>query len=348
MKKERIQTMDFLTTAFVDEYEEKMRKIVGLRPQVEKVIDEVMTPDKKNLFLVGIGGTLAVMLPFMHMFKKMSDAPVYAENAAELLATGNRHLGKDSVVFFMSDSGNTKEIIAAIELCKEIGATTICGIGNENSAIEKLVDYSVLYLHKDPFSADADYILQYLFFAYYLEKRGEFPDYPKFVENLERLPGAMTEVKRKADVQGREFAKKYHKEDYHIFTAGGNTWGEVYCYAMCVLEEMQWIRTKSVTASDFFHGTLELVDEDMHVVIIKGEDESRVVTDRIEDFCSRYSKKVTVYDTKAYDLEGIDKEYRSMLSPLVVCAALGRINPHMEYATGHSLSFRRYYKVVEY
>ena len=140
MKKERIQTMDFLTTAFVDEYEEKMRKIVGLRPQVEKVIDEVMTPDKKNLFLVGIGGTLAVMLPFMHMFKKMSDAPVYAENAAELLATGNRHLGKDSVVFFMSDSGNTKEIIAAIELCKEIGATTICGIGSEHSAIEKLVD----------------------------------------------------------------------------------------------------------------------------------------------------------------------------------------------------------------
>ena len=188
--------MNFLTDAFVKEYEEKMRKIVGLRPQVENIIDEVMTPDKKNLFLVGIGGTLAVMLPFVHMFKKMSDAPVYAENAAELLATGNRNLCKDSVVFFMSDSGNTKEIIAAIKLCREIGATTICGIGSENSAIEKLVDHSVLYLHKDPFSADADYILQYLFFAYYLEKRGEFPDYQKFVKNLERLPEAMTEVKR--------------------------------------------------------------------------------------------------------------------------------------------------------
>lgn len=340
--------MNFLTDAYVDEYVSKMEKIVALRPQVEKIIDEVMTPDKKNLFLVGIGGTLAIMQPFMHMFKKMSDAPVYAENAAELLATGNRNLCKDSVVFFMSDSGNTKEIIKAIELCKEIGATTICGIGNENTPIEKMVDYSVLYLHKDAFSADADYILQYLFFAYYLEKRGEFPDYKKFTENLERLPQAMAGVKRKADVQGQEFVKKYHKEDYHIFTAGGNTWGEVYCYAMCVLEEMQWIRTKSVTASDFFHGTLELVDEDTHVVIIKGEDESRAVTDRIEKFCNTYSNKVSVYDAKDYELEGIDEEYRAMLSPLVICAALGRINPHMEYATGHSLSFRRYYKVVEY
>lgn len=340
--------MEFLTDAFVNEYVEKMEKIVSLRPQVEKIIDEVMTPDKKNLFLVGIGGTIAIMLPFMEMFKKMSDAPVYAENAAELLAIGNRHLCKNSVVFFMSDSGNTKEIISVIKKVKEVGATTICGIGSENSAIEALVDHSVLYLHKDPFSADADYILQYLFFAYYLEKRGEFPNYAKFVENLERLPRAMAGVKRKADVQGKQFVKDYRKESYHIFTAGGNTWGEVYCYAMCVLEEMQWIRTKSVTASDFFHGTLELVDEDTHVVIIKGEDESRTVTDRIEKFCNTYSNKVTVYDSKDYELEGIDAEYRAMFAPLVICAALGRINPHMEYATGHSLSFRRYYKVVEY
>lgn len=340
--------MEFLTEEFVKEYVEKMEKTVALRPQIEKIIDEVMTPEKKNLFLVGIGGTLAIMLPFMHMFKKMSDAPVYAENAAELISVGNRNLCKDSVVFFMSDSGNTKEIMAAIELCKEIGATTIAGLGTANSKIGSMVDYSVLYLNKDCYSADADYMVQYMFFAYYLEKRGEFPNYEKFTENLRRLPMAMAGVKRQADGMGKEFVKKYHKENYHIFTAGGNTWGEVYCYAMCVLEEMQWIRTKSVHASDFFHGTLELVDEDTHVVIIKGEDESRDVTNRIETFCNKYSNKVTVYDTKCFALEGIDEEYRAMFSPLVMCAALGRINPHMEYATGHNLSFRRYYKVVEY
>ena len=120
--KERKDNMNFLTEEFVRDYVEKMEKTVALRPQIEKIIDEVMTSDKKNLFLVGIGGTLAVMLPFMHMFKKMSDAPVYAENAAELISTGNRNLGRDSVVFFMSDSGNTKEIKEAIKVVKEKGA----------------------------------------------------------------------------------------------------------------------------------------------------------------------------------------------------------------------------------
>ncbi len=165
-----------------------MTKITELRPQVEKIIDEVMTPDKKNLFMFGIGGTYAVLDPFMKMFKKMSTAEIYLENAAEFLTTGNHKLTKDSVVFLMSDSGNTKEIIAVLNAIKPLGCTTICGLGNENTPIEKLVDYPILYLHKDPFSADADYILQLLFFAYFLEKRGEFPDYQKWTENLKNLP----------------------------------------------------------------------------------------------------------------------------------------------------------------
>ncbi len=248
----------------------------------------------------------------------------------------------------MSDSGNTKEIIESANYAKARGAVTICGLGTENSALEKLVDYSVVNTSKDPYSADADYLIQYLFFGYLLHKRNEMKDYADFVENLEKLPEAMAAVKEKADVQAAEFVRKYKDENYHIFTAGGNTWGEVYCYAMCVLEEMQWIRTKSVHSSDFFHGTLELVDDNTHVVVVKGEDESRAVCDRIQKFCERYTKKLTVYDAKDYELAGISGKFRPLFSPLVICGALGRINPHLQDATGHDLTFRRYYKVVEY
>ncbi len=43
---------------------------------------------------------------------------------------------------------------------------------------------------------------------------------------------------------------------------------------MCILEEMQWIRTRPVHASDFFHGTLELVEKGVSVILFKGEDEA--------------------------------------------------------------------------
>ncbi|MBC8585149.1 SIS domain-containing protein [Youxingia wuxianensis] len=333
---------------YLEEYVGKMGKLLEKRGEIEKIIDSAMALGKKNLFLVGIGGTIAVMRPFEQFFKKMSDAQVYAENAAMLITTGNRHLGKDSVCFFMSDSGNTKEIIEAIHYCKERGAVTIASLGAENSPIEKLVDYSVVNLNKDSYSSDADYYMNYMFFSYYLYKRGEFPQYEKFIANLNRLPVALAQVKEQADEQGKDYAPKYLDDNYHIFTAGGDIWGEVYCYAMCVLEEMQWIRTKSVHAADFFHGTLELVDDNTHVVLVKGEDESRPLADRIEAFCKKYTKKFTVYDTKDYALEGIDKDIRGMFAPIVVTCALGRISPHLQEVTGHDLSYRRYYKKVEY
>ena len=49
-------------------------------------------------------------------------------------------------------------------------------------------------------------------------------------------------------------------------------WGETYSYAMCVMEEMQWIRTKSVKAAEFFHGTLELLEKDGICALSEGKD----------------------------------------------------------------------------
>lgn len=35
-----------------------------------------------------------------------------------------------------------------------------------------------------------------------------------------------------------------HKDtDYHMVIGSGMLWGEAYDYAMCILEEMQWIKT---------------------------------------------------------------------------------------------------------
>lgn len=54
-----------------------------------------------------------------------------------------------------------------------------------------------------------------------------------------------------------------------MFVGAGNTYGAAYEYAMCVLEEMQWIATKSIHAAEFFHGTIEMTDKSMSFVLLK-------------------------------------------------------------------------------
>lgn len=67
---------------------------------------------------------------------------------------------------------------------------------------------------------------------------------------------------------------------------------------MCIMEEMQWMRTRPISAANFFHGTLEVIERDIPVILIKGEDKTRPEMDRVEKFVNTVSAKVTVFDTK--------------------------------------------------
>jgi fructoselysine-6-phosphate deglycase len=117
---------------------------------------------------------------------------------------------------------------------------------------------------------------------------------------------------------------------------------------MCILEEMQWIRTRPVHASDFFHGTLELVERGVSVILFKSEDEFRPLGERVEHFARQYTDKLTVVDPQEAALPGIPQALRALLSPLILATQLERLSAHLEYRRDHPLTTRRYYKRVAY
>ena len=169
-----------------------------------------------------------------------------------------------------------------------------------------------------------------------------------FFDELKQLPKAMLDVKRAAEPQAEQFAATYKDEALQYLVGSGNLWGATYSYAMCVMEEMQWMRTKSIHAAEFFHGTLEVIDRDTSVILFKGEDESRPLMDRVERFVHRISGKVTVFDTQKYQLEGIREGFRGLLSPFVMRAITERISKHLEAKRKHPLEIRRYYRCMDY
>ena len=82
---------------------------------------------------------------------------------------------------------------------------------------------------------------------------------------------------------------------------------------------------------------------------IAGIDEYRPLDERVEKFCSRFTKKLTVIDIADYELEGIDDEFKVICSPMILTSLVTeRLAAHYELTTGHSLQFRRYYRQFEY
>ncbi|WP_010281151.1 SIS domain-containing protein [Bacillus timonensis] len=321
---------------------------LSLQDDFEEAIDTIVERGIENVFFVGTGGATILMFPAEYILKTNSTLPVFTEISSELMRMNHQHLSQKSLVILPSLSGTTKETVEAAAFCKDKGATTISLVGHANTPLATMTDYTFVNFAADDTSCESFYLQSYLLAFRLMYKRNELPNYHQIVEELKQLPTALVKVKEDTEDRASAFAKKHKDTPYHILSGTGVDWGETYYYAMCILEEMQWIKTRPVHASDFFHGTLELVEEDTSIILLKGEGLSRPLTERVQRFAEYYTKELTVFDTKDYELKGISDEVRSLVSPIVLATLLERVSCHLEKERNHPLSTRRYYKKVPF
>lgn len=323
------------------------QEALAKREEIEKVVDEVSAKGFKNIFLIGSGGTIAMMYPYEYIFKSNSTLEVHAEIAAELLVMNHRHLSKDSVCIFASVTGTTKETVAAAQFCKEQGATTIGLVAKPGTPLAETVDHCIL-ASDEKHSFDTFFVFLQLLTFRFIHNHDEFPQYDQFAKEIALLPEGIVQALEAFDSRAEHFAIKHKETGYHMLVGAGNLWGNTYSYAMCILEEMQWIKSKSIHAAEFFHGTLELVEEDTSVILFKGEDETRPLVERVERFAKKITKEMFIIDTKDYLLNGISEEFRKFFAVNVNWALTGRLSVYFERERNHPLELRRYYRKMDY
>lgn len=315
---------------------------VDMIPEVEKVVDQICDEGYDNIFLFGIGGTLLYAGQIMHTAKQLGcSLPLYLENATDFLYEGNKKFTKNSVVVIASLSGNTIEVEAAIDKAHEVGARVIGYVEVPESPLAKKVDHLVT-------TVGGEYYWWYTVVLRFMKNAGEFDAYDKLTSQMKNLPDAVVQIYKDADEEMKNYAEKYCDEPITYLVGSGNLEDWAVCYGMCIMEEMQWMRTRPISAANFFHGTLEVIERDIPVILIKGEDKTRPEMDRVEKFINRVSAKVTVFDTKKFALPGIDEEFRGVLSPIVMRSAFMRLNVHLEHCRRHPIDIRRYYKALKY
>lgn len=328
--------------------EQQIKDIKGalaLRPEVEKIIDEVYEKGFDNIYYLGIGGTYASAMQAVTYINGKSDLPAYVQHAAEYYTTGNRRLTKDSLVIISSVTGTTEEVVRAIEAVKEVGATIFGFIDTAGSVLAEKCDYVISY--PNPGTEQLKFFMAADRLMY---KHGDFEDYEAYYKELdEHLAVGLVEAEKQADAFGLAFAEKHRHDPMHYFIGAGNQWGAVYSYAMCYWEEQSWLRSKSITSAEFLHGTLEIVDETTPVTLFLGEDEQRPLSERVQKLLPRICGNYTFIDTKDYEVKGISEKYRGrILTVLLMHAVTQRIDAHVEQLNCHPLDIRRYYRQFAY
>lgn len=315
---------------------------LALRSEINTIVDQIWNDGFENICWLGIGGTYASCLQAEVHMKERSKLTFFVENAAEYLTTGNRRVGKGTVVIISSVTGSTSEMVDGVRKAQGDGAKVLGFVDVATTELARLVDYEIAYPINEQlkFFMVADRLM-------YLA--GEFSEYDDLYRELDaHLPQVLVEVEQASDELGQALAQRHKDDSIHYFVGAGNQYGATYSYAMCYWEEQHWIRTKSIHSAEFFHGMLEIIDRDTAVTVFVGEDSQRALSERVAKFLPRICGRYNIIDTKEFALKGISPQFRGHISHLVMHAVTQRIDAHMERINCHPMEIRRYYRQLNY
>jgi fructoselysine 6-phosphate deglycase len=302
----------------------------------------------KRVFLVGCGAPNREMGAIKYFLDRdIKSVEFYLYFPAEFIRQAPAKLGKDSLVVLASHSGTTPEILEAAEFIKPYGCKVAAVTQFDDSPLAKAVPGAFIYGKSDQ-GYTAKFMILLAFLTGLVKEADGWNLADKVLKSLDSFIDVMADVAISNDKRAIEEARLYHKEDFFMVMGSGPCYATAYVTGVCVMMEMQWMHTFTGEAAEFFHGPFEVVMPDVPVLMYVGEDESRPIAERVVRFCKKFTEKLLVYDSKEFEMKGIDKDVRSIFAPLVLEAATGRLMEHLAVWHNHPLSTRRYMWKFEY
>jgi glutamine---fructose-6-phosphate transaminase (isomerizing) len=239
---------------------------------VEQVSDRI---SKANRFIIAACGTSwHAGLIGEYLFEELARIPVEVEYASELRYR-NPIINKDDVVIALSQSGETADTYAALELAKEKGALLYGIVNSVGSSISRITDAGS-YIHVGPeigvastkaFTGQVTLLtLMALYLGY---KRGTIPKsyYIQLLEELENIPNKIESILKKSSEQIRYIASEIKDATNALYLGRGYNF-PVALEGALKLKEISYIHAEGYPAAEMKHGPIALIDENMPVVVI--------------------------------------------------------------------------------
>lgn len=327
---------------------ENQRGAVACAEELHGVIEDLLTRGCENLLFVASGGAGILMWPAAALMATRSSFPTRVVHASELVVAGSAWLSERAIVVMPSRSGDTPETVEALQYCRNAGATVITLTGTPDSPLGAQADHDFTNPVADDNSSESYYIQSIFMALSVMSARGEVGNHDELLAGAHRLPEALLKAKEWFEPRAQEVATRIAEAPFHMILGAGGGWAEAMYYGMCILEEMQWLLTRPVNASDFFHGPLELIEPGVNCLLLKDEGELRPLMERVEAFVHAHTDRVMTIDTADIQSLDLSDELRALMGPALLATLLERVSAHLEVLRAHPLTTRRYYRAMSY
>ncbi|RYC72021.1 MULTISPECIES: glutamine--fructose-6-phosphate transaminase (isomerizing) [Spirosoma] len=282
-----------------------MLQLGGLRDYMDKLAKS------KRIVIIGCGTSWHAGLVAEYIFEELARIPVEVEYASEFRYR-NPIIKEGDIVIAISQSGETADTLAAIELAKSKGAT-IFGVCNVVGSSIARATHAGAYTHAGPeigvastkaFTAQVTVLTLMALAA--AQRKGTISDslFRQLLVELESIPAKVEKVLQSAD-KIKEIAYIFTYARNFIYLGRGMNF-PVALEGALKLKEISYIHAEGYPAAEMKHGPIALIDEDMPVVVIATKDSSyEKVVSNIQEVKARKGRVIAITTEGDTELPGM-------------------------------------------
>jgi len=270
MSKE-INEQDVTTQACIKEYVNHLKEDINLYnfPIDPKII--------KKIVLIGCGTAYHACLSAKHWFEELTNIDIETDVASEFRYRKIK-FKNENLYIFVSQSGETADTFAALDLCKKNNVKTCSVVNAVESSIARSSDF-VLPIHAGPEIGVAStkafigqMLVLYILAIKLSRIREEISkdEYTKKIINLKKLPDLINKT-LKCEGKIQIIAKDFHKSKGVIFLGRGPSF-PIALEGALKLKELSYLHAEGYPAGEMKHGPLALIEEGLPVVILAPQD----------------------------------------------------------------------------
>jgi glucosamine--fructose-6-phosphate aminotransferase (isomerizing) len=266
----------------------------GIREYVNKLANA------DRIVIVACGTSWHAGLVAEYMFEEFCRIPVEVEYASEFRYR-NPIIREGDIVIAISQSGETADTLAAIELAKSKGAI-IFGVCNVVGSSIARASHAGSYTHAGPeigvastkaFTAQLTVLSMICLIV--AQKKGTITDqkFHEILVELENIPAKVEKVLKLND-EIKEIAETFNDASNFLYLGRGFNF-PVALEGALKLKEISYIHAEGYPAAEMKHGPIALIDEEMPVVFIATHDSSyEKIVSNIQEVKARKGRVIAV------------------------------------------------------
>jgi glucosamine--fructose-6-phosphate aminotransferase (isomerizing) len=304
----------------------------------------------KEVFLVACGTSYHACLAASYMFSKLAYLATYPVIASEFIEQHGKSVNIDSTILAVSQSGETADTIAAVNIARQ-RAATILGLTNVIGSTLTRISRVYICQQSGPeigVAATKTFTSQLSVLAQLAlrlaKKRGKISqDEMDFIEaKLKKLPSTVETVIQTQEEKVKGIAKKYKDARVFFFLGRGISTATAY-EGRLKLMEIAYIPSIAFPAGESKHGPISLVEEGFPVVFICPKDDThKTVIGNIMEMKARGASIIAIIEEGDEEIKRLADDYveipkgvPDVLSPIPFVVPLQLLAYYMAVEKGY-------------